>query len=105
MNSRRVYRYVVPTDDKPHLVWLSTGCEPLAVDAVFREGRQHVEFWAENRDGSPTVGWSLQVFATGQQIPDTAHWWGTTRRDSIGGVWHLFDVGHPTEPGEVPDDE
>jgi hypothetical protein len=86
---RRMFRYVVPVDDRAHEFRLT--CNPVAV-AVAEHGSHGwaVEFWAEHAD-DPGVTRAFRVFGTGHPLPDGARWVGTCPR--IGGlVWHLYEV-------------
>jgi len=91
MADRRMFRYVVPIDDRPHQFNL-TG-DPVAVAAA---GAARVEFWAEHTDDhtdATATTRAFQVFGTGQPLPPGARWIGTCPR--IGGlVWHLYEVTH-----------
>lgn len=84
---RRMYRYVVPIDDQPHVFPLDHS--PVAVAA---SGAFSVEFWCEHTEGAPPVKRAFQVFGTGQPLPDDARWVGTCPRVEAGLVWHLYEV-------------
>lgn len=86
-DDRRMYRYVVPADDQPHIVALSHS--PVAVAAA---GPCAVEFWAEHTEGAPQVNRAFQVFGTGHLLPEDAKWTGTCERTPDGLVWHLYEV-------------
>lgn len=92
---KTVHRFVVLLDDNPHKITLSG--DPLKVAA---HGHAAVEFWAE-------VGWDgpgprgrertvrdryFQVFGTSHPVPESAKYWGTTDRNSLGLVWHLYEL-------------
>jgi hypothetical protein len=82
---RRIYRYEVPVDDRPHTVQAGP---PLRVEA---RDVSTVEFWAEDFDGFEPSR-TFQVFGTGHDVPPTARWCGTTSRTPEGLVWHLFEL-------------
>lgn len=93
---RKMYRYLVPIDDFPHLIPLSPMWSPVAVATGSGErpdaGNGCVEFWCEHEEGTPEIKHAFQVFGTGHELPDGAQWIGTTARDSLGLVWHLYEV-------------
>jgi hypothetical protein len=84
--ARRMFRYVVPVDDEPHVFVLWH--DPVAVAGGFGE----VEFWAESTMGAPTSRRAFQVFGTGHFLPPGARWVGTCPRTPEGLVWHLYEV-------------
>ena len=86
MSGRRMLRWAVPVDDRPHLFTL-TG-DPVAVAAPAPET---VEFWAEHDDADGQTDRAFQVFGTGQPLPAGARWFGTCPRIA-GLVWHLYEV-------------
>lgn len=83
---RRMFRYVVPVDDRPHLVLLTSSPVHVAGGRTLDE----VEFWAEHVSGAPEVARAFQVFGTGHPLPDDARWTGTCAR-TAGLVWHLYE--------------
>ena len=88
MSDRRMFRYVVPVDDRGHTFEL-TG-NPVAVAVT--EDFDSVEFWAEHATATGTVPLrAFQVFGTGQPLPDDARWTGTCPRTPGGLVWHLYE--------------
>lgn len=87
--TRRMYRYEVPVDDKPHPFKL--GGHPGRVEAVGSGATHVVEFWAQHHDGYGLTR-HFQVFGTGHPVPGDATWRGTTGRTADGLVWHLFEV-------------
>jgi hypothetical protein len=91
---RRMFRYVVPVDDRPHLVLLTSSPVHVANGSTLDE----VEFWAEHVSGAPEVARAFQVFGTGHPLPPDARWIGTCPRVS-GLVWHLYElVGGEEKP-------
>ncbi len=86
---RRIYRYTVPVNDKPHVVPLSHS--PVAVAAAGHLLDPVVEFWCEHTDGEPQISRAFQVFGTGHRLPALARWIGTCRT-AEGLVWHLYEV-------------
>jgi hypothetical protein len=64
---RRMFRYVVPVNDRPNVFDLSHS--PVAVAAVGGAGSPLVEFWAEHAEDTPA-----------------------TRRAEDGLVWHLYEI-------------
>lgn len=90
---KQVLRYEVPIDDKPHTFLLTYSPHAFATKCI---GPTHrVEFWVEHDDSLTAVERAFQVFGTGQPIPVTARWCGTTSRlDGL--VWHLYEL--PQEP-------
>lgn len=85
--TRRMFRYVVPADDQPHLFTLTHG--PVAVAAPAEDS---VEFWAENDPQRGRTDRAFRVFGTGQPVPGGAQWVGTCPRTVLGLVWHLYEV-------------
>lgn len=90
--TRRVFRYVVPVDDEPHVIPLTGAL--VAVAAVPRPyaAEFSVEFWAECSDGAPQVKRAFQVFGTGHPLPEDAKWVGTCGCTLDGLVWHLYEL-------------
>lgn len=87
---RRMYRYVVPADDRSHEFTLTS--DPVAVAPVPVDiGEHEVEFWAEHDDDAGASDRAFQVFGTGHLIPDGGRWIGTCGRIQ-GAVWHLYEV-------------
>jgi hypothetical protein len=91
MNVRRMFRYVVPVDDRAYPFSLSHS--PVAV-AAHNDSRA-VEFWVEDTSGAPAVRRWFRVFGTGHPLPDDARWVGTCQRTPAGLVWHLYEVSKP----------
>ena len=85
--ARRMYRYTVPVDDRPHLVLLTS--DPVHVASA--RTLEEVEFWTEHVSGAPEVTRAFQVCGTGQHLPGNARWVGTCPRVS-GLVWHLYEL-------------
>ena len=83
---RRMFRYEVPIDGRPHFLRLSSG--PVAVAAA---GPDSVEFWAEHAGGTPEAERVFRVFGTGRPLPQNARWVGTCPRVS-GLIWHLYEL-------------
>ena len=82
MSERRMFRYAVPVDDRPHGFPLTS--DPVAVAAT-PDGRT-VEFWAENAPATGDIPLrAFRVFGTGQPLPGDARWTGTCPRWS--GSW------------------
>jgi hypothetical protein len=92
--TRRVFRYQVPVDDRPHDLTLTSG--PLHVAAAWPPEGPAVELWAEHDSGVPARGRRFLVVGTGQPLPAGARWAGTCERTRGGLVWHLY---------ELPDDD
>lgn len=90
---RRMYRYVVPVDDRPHLVLLTSSPVHVANGRTLKE----VEFWAEHVSGAPEVARAFQVFGTGHPLPDNARYVGTCPRTREGIVWHLYEIASDGE--------
>jgi hypothetical protein len=89
--STRMFRYIVPVDDKAHGLRLSHRQVPDADWERILSVRD-VEFWCEDTAGAPTgVRW-FQVFGTGHPLPPDARWVGTCARTRSGLVWHLYEV-------------
>lgn len=84
---RRMFRYVVPVDDQPHVIRLSGS--PVAVTFAM-SGSPVVEFWAEHTEGAPQTEQAFQVFGTGHPLPGDAEWVGTCPRTANGLVFHLY---------------
>lgn len=87
-DTRRIYRYTVPADDRPHDISLTSSPVHVANGATLDE----VEFWAEHADGAPEVTRSFQVFGTGHLLPGNARYIGTCPRTREGLVWHLYEL-------------
>lgn len=85
---RRMFRYVVPVDDKAYNFPLDH--DPVAV-AAFNNSTA-VEFWVETTAGAPAVMRWFRAIGTGHPIPDGAKWIGTCPRTPAGLVWHLYEV-------------
>lgn len=88
----RVLRHEIPIDSRPHTLRL--GGDPIAADG-YRPGGLSVntlEFWCVSDDASYSVMYQLQVFGTGEPVPDGARWLCSTGRLPNGEVWHLFDM-------------
>lgn len=104
---RRVLRYVVPIDDRPH----SIGAGRVLMVAPKRGKRgeavpaRDVEVWVEVEvlsDGSepirtgsvdtltPTSTSAVQIFGTAQLLPPTASWLGSCIDGRL--VWHLYGL-------------
>lgn len=96
--SRRMFRYVVPVDDAPHLFRLTHS--PVAVAAAGGEHGQFlsVEFWAECTEGAPPLKRAFQVFGTGDPLPEDARWAGTCARTAADEVWHLYELPAASPP-------
>lgn len=86
-SARRMFRYVIPVDDRPH--WVSLTHDPVAVAAPADD---RVEFWAENDPRAEASDRAFLVVGTGHPIPDGARWAGTPPRTALGLVWHLYEV-------------
>lgn len=96
---RRMFRYTVPVDDKPHALELWS--TPVAFAAVSRDGRGFsVEFWAEHAAGGLTIARAYQVYGTGHPLPKRAEWVATCPRTAEGLVFHLYDVSYAPGIGE-----
>lgn len=84
-----MHRYTVPVDDRPHLLQL-TG----RILHVAKRDRSSVEVWAYASAG-PAVVRRVQVFGTGQQLPNDVtpeRHLGTAITPGGHLVWHLFEV-------------
>jgi len=91
----KVYKTVIPIDDKPHPV--------VTNGSILHVGRQEttsVCFWHEHwtdtelAPESAAEGW-YQVFGTGHDIPQDAYHIGTVQDIVRGLVWHLYQVPDP----------
>ena len=88
MSARKMFRFEIPVDDAPHP--FTIGGVPVAA-ATDAGDPSMVEFWAEH--GLPLEEVQLQIFGTGQPIPETARWCATCpRHPGSGLVWHLYEV-------------
>ena len=94
---RRVFRYVVPADDKPHVFPLSHSPVAVAATGPFSPEPWSVEFWAEHTEGEPGIARAFRVFGTGHALPEDAKWVGTCPRTPDGLVWHLYEIPLPRE--------
>lgn len=92
---RRMYRYTVPVDDRPHTEHLTSNPVHVANGTTLDE----VEFWAEHADDAPKTARRFQVFGTGHPLPANARWVGTCPRVS-GLVWHLYEIVGDGEAGQ-----
>ncbi|MGP3914351.1 DUF7352 domain-containing protein [Nonomuraea sp. 10N515B] len=94
--TKTVLRYEVPIDGRPHTFKLTYGPHKVAtkrIGVAHANVTHRVEFWVEHedRDGVTAVERTFQVFGTGQPIPASAMWCGTTERlDGL--VWHLYEL-------------
>lgn len=90
----RIYRYVVPVDDKPHTIGLAPGRAADLGPLHLASTLDTVEFWAVHSDeyADKPIPFTFQVFGTGQGIPPGAQWRGTAPRTREGLVWHLFQL-------------
>ena len=89
--NRRMFRYVVPVDDRAHVFELWD--TPVAVAVARRDGRDFsVEFWAEHAEDGLTIAHAYQVFGTGHPLPNGAEWVATCPRTPEGLVWHLYEL-------------
>lgn len=86
MSKRQVFRYTVPIDEQPHVIQLTGDPLHVANGTLIDE----VEFWAEHDMDAPEYPAVFQVVGTGDPVPDGAVHAGTTPRDAVGGVWHLY---------------
>lgn len=93
-SGRRMFRYVIPVDDRPHLVLLTGSPVHVAGGQTLDE----VEFWAEHVSGAPEVARAFQVFGTGHPLPRDARYAGTCPRTPEGIVWHLYERAGDGEP-------
>jgi hypothetical protein len=84
---RRMLRWEVPVDDRPHKV------RALFPRHVESRHADVVEFWSD-QSGPRYPEISYQVFGTGQPLPPSATWIGTCiPHDRPDLVWHLYEVG------------
>lgn len=88
MSKRQVFRYVVPVDDRPHVIHLTNDPLHVANGVTLDE----VDFWAEHDTGGLEYPAAFQVVGTGQPLPDGARYVGTCPRTREGVVWHLFRI-------------
>jgi hypothetical protein len=86
MSKRQVFRYVVPVDDRPHVIHLTNDPLHVANGMTLDE----VEFWAERDMDAPEYPAAFQVVGTGHPVPDGARYVGTCPRTREGYVWHLY---------------
>lgn len=86
MSKRKVYRYTIPVDDRPHVVHLTGDPLHVANGVTLDE----VEFWAEHDGEALEYPAAFQVVGTGQPLPDGAVYAGTCPRTREGLVWHLY---------------
>ena len=85
---RKIYRHVVPVDDRTHTYHIVGDILHVANGRTMDE----VEFWAGWDNQKPFRDVTVQVFGTGQPVPDDAVYVGTAPRTREGLVWHLFEV-------------
>jgi len=92
--TRRVFRYVVPVDDRSHAIKVGTIRHVAAnryPTAPGEEPTHVVEFWAEDSGSQDAPERHFQVYGTGHELPGDARWKGTCDRTDDGLVWHLFE--------------
>ncbi len=86
--TRRVYRWEVPIDDKPHDI----GGGPV-LHVALRGEPDVVHVWTEELPRQESV-WHVprhvQVFGTGHNLPDGAYHVGSCVAEPF--VWHLYAV-------------
>lgn len=82
---KRVFRYLVPLDNRWHARTLRGDVLHVDVDDPFV-----MEFWAESQDDAPAVKREFRVFGTGHVMPPGAIYQGTARTRG-GFAWHLYE--------------
>lgn len=95
---RTILRYEIPCDGKPHAFQLCY--DPIYVSAS--PFRDQLYFWAEHDDDVETYAALMQVFPTGDPLPENYLWLGSVIKGSIGEAWHLIMLPPPEPPGERP---
>jgi hypothetical protein len=99
--AKTMLRYQVQIDGKPHTFRL--GGDPVSADG-YRPGgldANTLEFWAPQDLASYSVLYTLQVFSTGEPVPEHARYLCSTGRLPNGCVWHLFDTTYPRNATRV----
>ncbi len=85
--SKRVLKWNVPVDDRPH----PTGAgKVLYVQCQY--GPDSVQVWTEESELTAGAERQVQVFGTGHQVPFDAIYLGTAVAMDGALVWHLYDV-------------
>jgi hypothetical protein len=88
-----MFRFEIPVTGGPHTLVLPSATLYAPASNVSSTGYHRViEFWAEHRDEWEPVTLKLDVYGTGQHVPDDAVYLHTCPRDPGGYVWHLFEV-------------
>jgi hypothetical protein len=93
MSDRTVHRHRVPVDGQPHTVTFAG--ELLHIEAA---GNGHVDLWTLHAPREFPHAHLVQVFGTGQSLPDDARYVGTTGRTPAGLIWHVFEIAATTTP-------
>ena len=84
---KTINRYVVPFTG-PKTFTLTSA--PRAVANTQRE--DGLEFWAEDDPNRAEYEVTLEVFGTGNSVPEGAIYIGTAPRTSLGLVFHLYEI-------------
>ena len=84
--NKTIFRYVIPDDDR---VYSFPSNKPIAVGNA---GVGGVEFWTEYDMDNPPLPRNFKIIGTGDTIPDGAEHCGTAPRNSLGLVWHLYEL-------------
>jgi hypothetical protein len=86
---KRVLKWEVKVDDMPHEV--GSG---MVVHVECQHGPSIVHVWTEETEESLDRMRTVQIFGTGQPIPITALWLGTTVAKSAITtlVWHAYEL-------------
>lgn len=90
--TKTIYRYTIPIDDKPHTIklhsWPNSNFEAVLGHNI---NSNHVEFWAEHflYISEEVFDLTFQVYGTGHAIPREAIYLGTCPR-VLGLVFHVY---------------
>jgi hypothetical protein len=97
--TRCMYRYEIPIDDQKYSHKLTDPIRRVGYRESILPSKRYgdvpiMEFWAEHDDEheSHADTRTFQVFGTGQPLPDNAVWVGTSSRDQLGLVFHLYEL-------------
>lgn len=82
-DARRVLKWAVPVDDRPHEI----GAGPVVLVAC-QDGPDVVQVWTDESAGGQVETRSARVYGTGQYVPAGGGHLGSVTAGSL--VWHVF---------------
>ncbi len=83
---RKIHRFEVPVDDQTHVLRFPID----SIKHVAARDPYFVEVWAEVNPGRDVQRTVVQVYGTGQPIPDNVEHIGSAITPSGTFVWHLY---------------